>query len=85
MNINKKNIIFLLIIVAVILVGFVLIVFISRDRVGPGIIRLETSTEMKEKTAVAEIKNITEWYEAVGTVRPQVETRIEAQNFSSGD
>jgi HlyD family secretion protein len=79
MNINKKNLIFLLIIVAVILVGFVLFVFISRDRVGPGIIGLETSTEMKEKTAVAEIKNITEWYEAVGTVRPQVETRIEAR------
>jgi HlyD family secretion protein len=79
MNINKKIGIFLLIIVAVILVGFVLIVFISRDRVGPGIIRLETPTEMKEKTAVAEIKNITEWYEAVGTVRPQVESRIEAR------
>jgi HlyD family secretion protein len=79
MNINKKNIIFLLIVVAVILVGVVLVVFISRDRVGPGMIKPETSTEMKGKTVVAGIKNITEWYEAVGTVRPKIETRIEAR------
>jgi HlyD family secretion protein len=79
MNINKKNIIFLLIVVAVILVGVVLVVFTSRDRVGPGMIKPETSTEMKGKTVVAGIKNITEWYEAVGTVRPKIETRIEAR------
>jgi HlyD family secretion protein len=34
---------------------------------------------MKGKTVVAGIKNITEWYEAVGTVRPKIQTRIEAR------
>jgi HlyD family secretion protein len=79
MNINKKIIIFLLVLVAVVLAGVLLVVFISRDRVGPGTVTFETSTEMKEKTVSAVIKNITEWYEAVGTVRPKIETRIEAR------
>lgn len=32
-----------------------------------------------EAVVQAEIRTITEWYEAVGTVRPRTETRIEAQ------
>jgi HlyD family secretion protein len=79
MNINKRTVIIFLIVLVVIFTGLVLVFFIGRDRVGPGMVRPEPTTEMKEKTVQAEIKQITDWYEAVGTVRPRTETRIEAQ------
>jgi len=79
MKINKKTKIILLILLVVIFAGILSIFFIDRDRVAPGMIEPEPSVEMKEKTAQAEIKPITEWYEAVGTVRPRTETRIESQ------
>lgn len=80
MKINKKTIIILLIVLGVIFIGIVLVLFIGRDRVGPGMVRPEPpTTEVQEKTAQAIIKQITDWYEAVGTVRPRTETRIEAQ------
>jgi HlyD family secretion protein len=79
MKISKKTIIILLIVLVVIFAGILSILFIGRDRVAPGMVVTEPSIEMKEKTVQAEIKPITEWYEAVGTVRPRTETRIEAQ------
>ncbi len=79
MKINKKTKIILLILLVVIFAGILSIFFIGRDRVAPGMVEPEPSVEMEEKTAQAEIKPITEWYEAVGTVRPRTETRIESQ------
>jgi HlyD family secretion protein len=79
MNITKRTIIIFLIALLVIFAGIVLVLFMGRDRVGPGMVRPETATAIKEKTIQAEIKQITDWYEAVGTVRPRTETRIEAQ------
>jgi HlyD family secretion protein len=79
MKIDKKTIIILLIVLAFIFIGTMLFVLIGRDRVGPGIVMPEPSTEMKEKTAQARIQKITELYEAIGTVRPRTETRIESQ------
>jgi HlyD family secretion protein len=79
MKINKRTFSIFLIVLAVIFTGIVLLIFTGRDRVGPGMVRPETSAEMKEKTTQAVIKQITDWYEAVGTVRPRTETRIEAQ------
>jgi HlyD family secretion protein len=79
MKINKKTIMILLIVLVAMIIGVVIILFISRERVGPGVVKHEPSTEIKEKTTTALIRNITECYEAVGTVRPRTETRIEAQ------
>ncbi len=79
MKINTKTLRIFLILLVVIFAGIVLAFLVVRDRVGPGMVRPEPSVEMKEKTVQAEIKAITEWYEAVGTVRPGMETRIEAQ------
>jgi HlyD family secretion protein len=79
MKIDKKTIIILLIVLAFIFIGTMLFVLIGRDRVGPGIVMPEPSTEMKEKTAQAGIQKITEMYEAIGTVHPRTETRIESQ------
>jgi HlyD family secretion protein len=79
MKINKKNLMILLIVSMVIIAGVLLILFVSRERIGPGVIEHEPSNEIEKKTTAALVKNITEWYEAVGTVRPKTEARLEAQ------
>ncbi len=55
--------------------------FLSGDSViAPGTYAGPTPPNASQrKTVTARLENITEWYEAVGTVRPRTETRIEAQ------
>jgi HlyD family secretion protein len=79
MKINKKNLMILLIVSMVIVAGVLLILFMSRERIGPGVIEHESSNDIEKKTTAALVKNITEFYEAVGTVRPKTEARLEAQ------
>ncbi|MBW1801467.1 MAG: efflux RND transporter periplasmic adaptor subunit [Deltaproteobacteria bacterium] len=54
--------------------------FFTPDKIGPGDV---SSTPKKypepQKTARASVEHIVEYYEAVGTVRPRTETRIESQ------
>lgn len=54
--------------------------FFTLDRIGPEnqVRGLEQESD-PEYTAVASVESITEYYEAVGTVRPRREARIEAQ------
>ncbi|MBF0451477.1 MAG: efflux RND transporter periplasmic adaptor subunit [Candidatus Magnetomorum sp.] len=51
----------------------------ATDKIAPG---KETGTsflEIPDKKVQASIKEIVEWYEAVGTIRPRVESQIESQ------
>ncbi|MFO8083362.1 MAG: efflux RND transporter periplasmic adaptor subunit [Desulfobacterales bacterium] len=79
MKIHRKNIIIGLIVLLMMGTGILLIVFRGKDRVEPGMVKSEYDEQTPEKTVTADIKTVTEWYEAVGTVRPRTETRIEAQ------
>lgn len=79
MKINKKTTIIVLIILAVVLAGVLLFLYGGRECVAPAMVSPEPVEEIKEKTVYAIIKAVTQWYEAVGTVRPKTETRIEAQ------
>ena len=70
-----------------ILGGLVLILLITymggfwtRGKIGPGRVRKASLESFQpQNTSRAEIQKIMEYYEAVGTVRPQTETKIEAQ------
>ncbi|MBW1900535.1 MAG: efflux RND transporter periplasmic adaptor subunit [Deltaproteobacteria bacterium] len=77
---NKKNLSVWLIVGAGILLSIVVIRLISGEKIGPGLLNdVADNTSAPESTVQASIETITEWYEAVGTVRPRTETRIEAQ------
>jgi RND family efflux transporter MFP subunit len=77
---NKKNLSVWLIVGAGILLSVVVIRLISGEKIGPGLLNdVADNTSAPESTVQASIETITEWYEAVGTVRPRTETRIEAQ------
>ena len=79
MNKNKKHLTIFLVVLAIIFTGVILFFFIPKDRVDPGIVKPESSMDLEEKTVQARTEKITEVYEAIGTVRPRTETRIEAQ------
>lgn len=54
--------------------------FFASDRIGPERVRGRPEQAFQpERTVRASIQKITEYYHAVGTVRPHTETRIEAQ------
>ena len=77
---NKKNLSVWLIVGAGILLSIIVIRLISSEKIGPGLLNdVADDTSAPESTVQASIETITEWYEAVGTVRPRTETRIEAQ------
>ncbi|MCF8068879.1 MAG: efflux RND transporter periplasmic adaptor subunit [Desulfobacterales bacterium] len=78
MKLNKR----LILISAAIGIGVILIVMfvVSSFKISPGLEKVSgIKRDIPSNTARAEIKTITEWYEAVGTVRPHTEIRIEAQ------
>ena len=54
--------------------------FLTPGKIGPGRIKNSSSESIQPRnTGRAEIHKIMEFYEAVGTVRPRIETRMEAQ------
>ncbi|CAN2044855.1 Efflux RND transporter periplasmic adaptor subunit [Candidatus Magnetomoraceae bacterium gMMP-1] len=54
--------------------------FYSPEKIEPGVIQNISQSEFKpDKTLTASIKSITDWYEAVGTVKPRSEASIQAQ------
>lgn len=77
---NKKRIIIPLIVCLVIAAAILLFFVFSKDNISPG----RTGPAQKPpgtdgETAEAEVKTVTEWYEAVGTVKPRSKARIEAR------
>jgi HlyD family secretion protein len=77
---NKKNISFWMIVAAGIALCVMVVWLLSGEKIAPGLLQDETdNTSLPKETVRASIENITEWYEAVGTVRPRTETRIEAR------
>jgi len=52
----------------------------SNQKIKPGFVNDNSSIiTQPDKEFLAKIETITDWYEAVGTVRPRTETRIESQ------
>ncbi len=77
---NKKHITVGLIIAGVIVSIMIIIYYLSGRKIEPGLIQNTAANDFTPKETVrASVEHITEWYEAVGTVRPRTETRIEAQ------
>ncbi|MDD2390763.1 MAG: efflux RND transporter periplasmic adaptor subunit [Desulfobacterales bacterium] len=68
----------------ILLVGVILAVILfgmlNREKIAPGSVQGdEPPGFIPAHTIRASVKTITEWYEAVGTIRPKTEARIEAQ------
>jgi len=49
------------------------------EKIVPGVTLNSSTISPPKETIRSTVKNIIEWYEAIGTVRPKVETSIEAQ------
>jgi HlyD family secretion protein len=79
MNYKKWIIIPLIICLIVIAVIIVFLIYPKED-IPPGLFEPETTSVAPQvKTAQAETVRVTEWYDAVGTVQPITQARIEAQ------
>lgn len=77
---NKKRIIVPLIVCLVIGAAIFLVWSFSRDDISPGMTAPEKRpSESKADTVAAQLETVTEWYEAVGTVKPRSKARIEAR------
>jgi len=82
MRMKKKTIIVTVIVLATgVLIAFGMFQYLSRSQIKPGkIVNPSNADALNPKKQVQAVKEtITEWYKAVGTVRPRTETRIEAQ------
>jgi HlyD family secretion protein len=76
---NKKIIIILLCSVSLILVFFA-VKFISSTKIAPGKVQAPSKNDVSPKhIGHVSVQTITEFYEAVGTVRPVTEASIESQ------
>ncbi|HMA84316.1 MAG TPA: efflux RND transporter periplasmic adaptor subunit [Desulfosalsimonadaceae bacterium] len=76
----KKWILIPLIVCLVIAAGIFLFWFFSKDEISPGMTGPDkTPTAEAANTVPAKIEMVTEWYDAVGTVQPSTQARIEAQ------
>ncbi|MBF0224644.1 MAG: efflux RND transporter periplasmic adaptor subunit [Desulfobacterales bacterium] len=77
---KKKNLIIgTIIIVCVVLIGILYVIF-SDEKIDPGVIKDASASSYQPTNVVsASIENVTQYYEAVGTVRPRIETNIQAQ------
>ncbi|KPK14836.1 MAG: hypothetical protein AMK69_28155, partial [Nitrospira bacterium SG8_3] len=54
--------------------------FFQANKIGPGQVKGEPDESFRpNKTGQASVQTVSEFYEAVGTVRPRTETNIEAQ------
>jgi len=78
---KKTIIVTVLVLIGAALIAFGAVTYFSRPQIKPAKIvnSSEAATLNPKKQVQAEKETITEWYKAVGTVRPRTETRIEAQ------
>lgn len=77
---NRKRIIIFLIVSVVVVGGVCLFRFFSEKGISPRVCGPDKIfAEDATATARAELTTVTEWYDAVGTVQPSTQARIEAQ------
>ncbi len=77
---NKKWIIVLAIISLGVILAFFFFWNASGDNIRPGVTGPGKTPDLKAvKTVKAELSRVTEWYDAVGTVQPRTQARIESQ------
>jgi RND family efflux transporter MFP subunit len=76
----KTKIIVIVLVLAVVAGAAIFFWMSSGSKITPGIVSDSQQNRFKPATTVkAVVRTTTEWYEAVGTVRPRTEIRIEAQ------
>jgi len=75
--IKKTNNLTLILVLVITICTFVCESF--AEKIAPGTTTNEVFVPPPAETTRSKVETIVEWYEAVGTVRPKVETRIEAQ------
>jgi len=76
----KTKIVVVVLVLAVVVGAVIFFWMSSGSKISPGIVSDSQPYGFKPATTVkAIVRTTTEWYEAVGTVRPRTETRIEAQ------
>ena len=76
---KSKPIIILLVLAVAAGIGLAAWRIDSADRIAPGKVEGENRPKAPAHTGLASVKRVTDWYEAVGTVRPRTESRIGAQ------
>jgi multidrug efflux pump subunit AcrA (membrane-fusion protein) len=77
---KKKSLLILLVILLVVFSALLLYWILSGEEVSPGRTGPAKQDALRsERTGEARIENITEYYDAVGTVEPRTQARIEAQ------
>jgi len=77
--INKINNLFNIFLIALLTISFSCVSDIFAEKLVPGVTLNAKKIVPPSETIRSQVKTITEWYEAVGTVRPKVETIIESQ------
>ena len=76
----KIKIVVVVLVLAVVTGAVIFFWLSSGSKITPGIVSDSQQNRFKPATTVkAVVRTTTEWYEAVGTVRPRTEIRIEAQ------
>ncbi len=77
---KNRRMLIVVVLIAVVAAVMVSVWLFSNDKIRPGLVE-DASDDgfVPEKTVQAVMEKVTEWHEAVGTVRPRTETRIEAQ------
>jgi RND family efflux transporter MFP subunit len=76
----KTKIVVIVLVLAVVAGAAIFFWMSSGSKITPGIVSDSQQNRFKPATTVkAVVRTTTEWYEAVGTVRPRTEIRIEAQ------
>jgi len=77
---NKKWIIVSVIVCLAVITAIFFLWSSSKDDISPGMTGPDkVFSEGDNETAKAELSRVTEWYDAVGTVQPRTQARIEAQ------
>ncbi len=74
-----KTILFIVLIACGLLAAAFTFNFFAGESVPPGRVEAKDTAAPPAETTQAEVRQVKEWYEAVGTVRPRTEASIEAQ------
>ncbi len=76
---TKKKILLAAILVCTIAAILYFTVFSSEKTISPGTVQPPAAPESSSTTVAAEVRTVTQWYDAVGTVIPASQARIEPQ------
>lgn len=74
-----KTILFIVLLAGGLLAAAFTFNFFAGETLPPGAVRAKETAKPPSQTTQAEVRQVTEWYEAVGTIRPRTEASIESR------